>query len=936
MLHNLEMYSAFNERNLGKFIEELEVYKADPNFRIDAKDCTIFENILGTPGSGIFIKACLQHGADFNMKRNSSKYPLHFVIDSQCIDNLKAVENLFSINKIKAKSSPYVNVKDSTGRNALHMLAELLTNESFETIYPMMKLLIIHGCNINAANNEGKTPFSIVAEKVHQLEKADDITIYLVENGDVDYFLHENNEVLKKILNQEATKHKEKKDLVVNYESMLELLTEGDINKFETKFKFFKNSITSTDKFNEHCSDLLEIAIINSLLNIVDLLISNGMDVNRISGLSSNGLPPIFRAYKNSNIGILNALIQQPNIKLHVDRFGHKFTLFHHFFDEFKEKSNKTSFKNFVYSREMSQDENKCFNFLLTNKSTCSHKYLNEKDEGIYSVLSYSVHYKMDYMTIELLKAGAYVGPVIKKIRKSMLVELLDNCISTDNHFLDDKDFEIKLNYGFLIPPVKAEKSATKDEETKLEIAKIIPLKKNYEEMKPLSDIADDVELRRLVTHPVLSSFILLKWNKINFLVYVNLFMILFYMFTFIPFIYLLQESIENSIRSRNSEIILNVSSFGSNFRPKSTIYYVFYILSCISLLLIIARESSQFFLSIKQYFMSRSNWIDMILILCSLAILFRVFDHKNPHQLRIFCTIVTMLTVAEYFSLLGYLPVLSVSLHTKIFKKVLMTFLKSLAFYSILILGFALSFHTLHGDKFITDIRNGNTTIPGDIYPTNHTRNERFNNFYTIQLSVVKSFIMLTGELEGSYVRLDGIAYKALFVLFVFLVTIVLYNLLNALAVSDTQEIKSDAKLIDLCQRIKTMEQSEESVFQKNSRFGQKLKSIISLFPKTISDGCITIKPNKGRYVLVKNRKICSNDWIPNYMSCLKRYVKMNEEIIQDMRIHILNKREEQAKNVIRSLKENRYEKMANDIVKLSEIMNKIQSRIDQLQNGS
>ena len=70
MSHNLELYSAFNERNLGKFIEVLEVYGADPNFKIEAKDCTIFEYILSTPGSGIFIEACIQNGADFNMVRN--------------------------------------------------------------------------------------------------------------------------------------------------------------------------------------------------------------------------------------------------------------------------------------------------------------------------------------------------------------------------------------------------------------------------------------------------------------------------------------------------------------------------------------------------------------------------------------------------------------------------------------------------------------------------------------------------------------------------------------------------------------------------------------------------------------------------------------------------------------------------------------------------
>lgn len=73
MSRNVELYSAFNEKNLSKFIEKLEVYETDPNFKIEAKDRTIFEHILSTPNSGAFIKACLQYGADFNMVNRKVK-----------------------------------------------------------------------------------------------------------------------------------------------------------------------------------------------------------------------------------------------------------------------------------------------------------------------------------------------------------------------------------------------------------------------------------------------------------------------------------------------------------------------------------------------------------------------------------------------------------------------------------------------------------------------------------------------------------------------------------------------------------------------------------------------------------------------------------------------------------------------------------------------
>lgn len=90
-------------------------------------------------------------------------------------------------------------------------------------------------------------------------------------------------------------------------------------------------------------------------------------------------------------------------------------------------------------------------------------------------------------------------------------------------------------------------------------------------------------------------------------------------------------------------------------------------------------------------------------------------------------------------------------------FKKVCMTFVKSLMFYSVMIIAFAFSFFSLQGDKFakdnqkfITGFRDNTTN---DIPVTNATRNERFNNFHTVGSAIIKSFVMLTGELETSYV---------------------------------------------------------------------------------------------------------------------------------------------------------------------------------------
>jgi hypothetical protein len=273
-------------------------------------------------------------------------------------------------------------------------------------------------------------------------------------------------------------------------------------------------------------------------------------------------------------------------------------------------------------------------------------------------------------------------------------------------------------------------------------------------------------------------------------------------------------------------------------------------------------------------------------------------------------------------------------------FKKVCTTFVKSLSFYSVLILGFAFSFYTLHGDKYSKDLDkhftygrdNGSNALP----PLNETRSDRYNNFYTVGLAVIKSFAMLSGELEGSYMHQEGLTYGALFLLFLFLVTIVLYNLLNALAVSDTQEIKSDAKLIDLHQRILTMQETEEAVFKRNSYMGDYLKKVISMFPNTIPDGSILIKPNRSLHIFVKQtERVTLNEWVPRQLSFLrKKNVKINEEIVHDIRKLLEKKREKRTINAVRKLKENRNEKLANDIIKINEMISDIQTNIIKLQS--
>lgn len=665
---------------------------------------------------------------------------MHCVISSHCLENLKQVETFFTTRPIAdsflLRYSPYVNVKLESGLNSLHILAEELTNENSTNIFGMMKILLSYGCNPNCPNYDGKTAFFVLLERLPQLTKGLEILDYFLANADIDFYTHRGGEIAEMVLNQKLKfELPEREDVSVNFDSMMMLLT-NDVNRFETLFPLFKPCCADADIYSDCCSMLLEVAVEYSLINIVDLLIDYGVDINKVGVFSKHKIPPTCIACADANPGILRLFLLHPKVKLYWSNDTQRKTLMHHFFDAYKKQSYSTFRRS--GAQEMSWNQKKCFDMLMVHPK-CNRDLINSLDTNGLSAIYYSVRYKKDYMTLQLLKNGAYVGMAVKGIRKSLLEEFLNSTISTNGRFTDDDDYEIKIDYNFLARPFK--EPPMKKRQMKLLNC---PSQDHYvEEMKPLKKIAENAELLTLLSHPTIASFILLKWKKLSFVVYSNLVLIALFMLCFIPFAVLCQ-TVPVEEQSHNVAFV------------------TFQVLSLIVLIFMILKETTQAMLSVKQYFFDLSNWIDIALMVSALIIL-SVETHIPNHLSRLLRTLVILLATAEYFNVLGMIPILSVSIYTKMFKRVCKTFVQSLAFYSVMIVAFAFSFYSLQGDKFSKDLQtmsgsSGPSNFGNDIPATNATRNERYNNFYTVGSSVIKTFVMLTGELEGSYVSVSRI----------------------------------------------------------------------------------------------------------------------------------------------------------------------------------
>jgi hypothetical protein len=145
--------------------------------------------------------------------------------------------------------------------------------------------------------------------------------------------------------------------------------------------------------------------------------------------------------------------------------------------------------------------------------------------------------------------------------------------------------------------------------------------------------------------------------------------------------------------------------------------------------------------------------------------------------------------------------------------------------------------------------------------------------DFYSdLSMSLLKTVLMMIGEFEASNMTFDHGAYF-LFLFFVFIMTIVFMNLLNGLAVSDTQAIKNEAKLVTYKSRVKLLHHFEAVAFgyRVHGRFGykplgrfpsfscvwqEKFLSKISLFPDVFSSGSLDITVDQRTPYTCRNLK--------------------------------------------------------------------------------
>lgn len=657
-------------------------------------------------------------------------------------------------------------------------------------------MLLEHGVNINSPNNLERTPFYLLLRMQKKVEKCRELVEFIIENYAVDMYSYESEEMINMFKTQNPNlKIPEKIEADLTFDFMRNLLHQGNDEKFIKTFKNFKSKNFDDDNFHEYCAAFVYEAVKTGGHEVIEVLSAEGIDVNRrMNGVIKS---PAEIACLYGYHKILQALIKSvpPSENL-------LHSILH------------ASYQNF--SKSPLVDHQKCFDIALPYFD------VNEPDDIGMTPLHYAAHHRNKHAILKLFERNAYLSPK-NKFNETPLDELKAEVL------------EEALNSRVEVVQVPKEREQ-KELNISIDFGMFRPLD-GYGEVESLEIMSKDSEFRPLIAHAVIATFIYLKWKRLSLIFYGNFIMFTILMLAFIRYI-IMSHTMTDEEKSDSSSFLF------------------FKMLSLLGILLLFLRELFQLVLSMSSninYFASMINIFEVCFII--LALLSQTLENSIDHgELKVLRAFTILCAAFEFLHLVGELPFLSISCHMVILQKVAFTFLKSLLLYSILLVAFALSFFILFGGDANSNNKGSDETS------TNDNANDDFTNFAYPGIAIIKTFVMLTGEFDAANMSLHnkGAYYCIMFLLFIFMVTIVLFNLLSALAVDDTQKIKAEGELIDLCARIQVLRRYEKMILGKSKklRIWKKLEDFVSLFSRAMPDGKVYIQPNKGYLVTSKELK--------------------------------------------------------------------------------
>lgn len=808
---------------------------------------TILELAISEPGKEQFVKLLLQNEVNVNnVNKTHAAAPIHFAVENGNLEGLRA---LLEDDRID------VNIK-SKGNNTALLLAikkiEDLEDDrehDLEIYEDMIELLLKAGCNPNAPDSKGITPVYSAAKQ--GLERVITLILdYARDPVDVDTYKDYRGKTARFFL-KEAFPH-----LLAKFDSFGEVIETIDIDKLFSYLSRheednFIRDFTKLVNKNEHraalaanngMNTMLQLATEKGFEKVVGTLLAYGADPN--ATCAGNISRPIAIACQNGFIKILKMFIENES------------TLFDTVNEETLIQITIKGMRS--NSKNTQSDFNACLGLLLKHPKININ--VNHPDLKDNTALHYAARNGDNETVLELLRNGACIGlrnkfnePPLADINAKTLETYLDECITTNGERPSDDDYEIHVKYSFLVYPnnsleneLSKEPLMDNDNNNAKEFDAILA-----PETDALLYMTRNEELRQLLKHPVITSFLYLKWQRISCLFYAN---ITFYSLLWLCLVLYIILGYGVEKKQSDSIEMLNV---------------VTHVGAIIGLILLIIRELFQLLVSPTRYLRSIENWMEIALIIVTAWIV--CYDSALESTKQQLSAIAILLSSAELVLLIGQFPTLSTNI--VMLKTVSWNFFKFLLWYCILIIAFALSFYTLFRQEEDDDQAAPNPNSTGK------EGDDEEDFFVDPGRSLFKTIVMLTGEFDAGSIKFSTfpVTSHIIFIVFVFMIPIVLFNLLNGLAVSDTQEIRADAELVGHISRIKLISYFESVLIGRTNVYTRpskcwlwpsylenmnfiKPKTLcikpfakrISLFPSFLPKYRIIIKPNQDNKIKI------------------------------------------------------------------------------------
>lgn len=507
-------------------------------------------------------------------------------------------------------------------------------------------------------------------------------------------------------------------------------------------------------------NSLLTLACEKGLRTAVEDMLRFNADINAAIDTARGPLTPIECACHFGNWEVLDLLLKSPKLDLCRSRPLLSIVV-----------------KNIGKKETVKCNYDKCFKLLLDYK----HIEIDQLDKYGCSPLFYAVKFNNTDAILELLKRGAYIGQKniynrfpISNISREVLEKHFDSCIKTNNLRAGEEEYEIQFDYSSLVPVSIRLQNAKKPDD---ECSKTIDGSVN--EMTAIDFIAKSNELRQLMKHPLITSFLFLKWNQYALMFYMN-------------FILSVLFALSNTV------FILLSSNYYQRHEEMGFILTLLRLMSLMLTFYIIVREMSQLGLSPWTYFRNVENYVECAMIALVVIVL---LDFNGPER-PVFAASSLVLIGIEMVHLAGSLPFGSFSTHYVMLKKVISTFLKSISHYAIPFFVFS--------SAFIILLRTN---------PTLEIDKEQPIKFKDIQgefkdfLSIIKFITTMVFIIIGN--RGLGLTVLSCFFFISFIIPTVFLNLLNGLAVNDIQAIKSQAELTNFIYRCQVLTRYERTLLE-------------------------------------------------------------------------------------------------------------------------